>query len=212
MAGALADPAAPGTIGGFPERIGRPMSREDVGGFARARAKAHSTAEYMRGRASRTVADHAVDSDDLHQLLSMLGLDDKAGESVALGSGLAGYVRAVAAAVRVPMYGTGFEISDTATAYVGLRERWSRCPGRDLMLVWGERHGWYVALETEPIEAPVVLAYLGGTDLTPPPEVVAQFVVDVLAGRLMLSIRPVFPVDEHRGELAKRLSRYGSAS
>jgi hypothetical protein len=184
------------------------VSRQDVGGFAKARAKADTNREFIRGRASRTVADHAVDANDLQELLSMLGLEETAPDAPPLGSGLAGYVHAVAARVRVPAHGTGFEISDTITAYVGLNERWSRFPGRDLMLVWGERHGWCIAVETDPTEVPVVLAYLGGADVIPAPDAVARFVAEVLAGRLMLSVRPAFEVHEHRDELAKRLSHY----
>jgi hypothetical protein len=184
------------------------MNRAQGSGFAEARANARVQALNMRGKAYRTVAGHATDAKDLTHLVSMLGLDDQADDTVALVSGLAGYIRAVAVRVHVPPEGTGFEVSDTATGYVGLSESWSRYPDRDVMLVWGERHGWYLALETGPAELPVVLAYLGGSDVVPEPGVVAGFVAEVLAGRLVLSVRPAFPYVSNRDELARRLSSY----
>ncbi|WP_245617441.1 DUF6292 family protein [Amycolatopsis taiwanensis] len=42
----------------------------------------------------------------------------------------------------MPPEATSFEVSDTATAYLGLARRWSARPVDDLMLVWSERHGW----------------------------------------------------------------------
>ena len=53
-------------------------------------------------------------------------------------------------------------MTDTATAYLGLDQRSATRPGHDLMLVWDERLGWYVAVETTPTETPVVIAYLDG--------------------------------------------------
>lgn len=76
-----------------------------------------------------------------------------------LSRGLAGYVRAVAAAVGVPGEGTESEISDTATAYLGLARRSAELPDRDLMLLWSEQVGWHIAVETDPGEEPMVLAY-----------------------------------------------------
>ena len=100
----------------------------------------------------------------------------------AMEQALAGYVRAVAAELGVPAEATGFELSDTATAYLGLTARDQDHPGRDLMLVWTRRDGWYVAVETAPTEPPVVLGHLGGPDTMPGPKAVARFVADVLEG------------------------------
>ncbi|ONI77810.1 hypothetical protein ALI144C_30705 [Actinosynnema sp. ALI-1.44] len=93
--------------------------------------------------------------------------------------GLAGYLRAVADAVGVPDEGTTFEISDTATAYLALARRWPARPGRDLMLVWSERTGWAVSVETDPGEAPITIARLHGDPLSKP-GTVARFVVDAI--------------------------------
>ena len=118
-----------------------------------------------------------------------------------LGQGLAGYVRAVAAEVGVPTEGTGYEVSDTVTAYLGLSDRWA---GRDLMLVWDERLGWYVGVETRPDETQLVLCYLGG-DAVPTPGAVAQFVAETVAGSRNDRLRPVLPLVD-RFTLAKRMA------
>jgi hypothetical protein len=175
--------------------------------FARSRAQAEADAEIMRDRAVRTVTGQAVDAEDLLSLLAMLGLERAYGPS-ALRNGLAGYVRAVAAALGVPSEVTGFEISDTATAYLGLSRRWVLRPSRDLMLVWTEAQGWSVAVETDPAERPAVLGYLGGDEVVPGPHEVARFVTGVVNCRATPSGRPAFGVD--RKELARRLNSYAS--
>jgi hypothetical protein len=98
------------------------------------------------------------------------------------------------------------------TAYLGLAERCPARPGQDLMLVWGEQHGWAVAVETDPFEPPMVLDYFGGDDIVPAPRPVARFVADVIAGRRPVSARPVYPSSRDRLELAGRLKRYATAS
>ncbi|GAA1966781.1 DUF6292 family protein [Amycolatopsis minnesotensis] len=131
--------------------------------------------------------------------------------TAALRPGLAGYLRAVAVAVGVPSDGTSYEISDTATAYLALARRWPRRPGHDLMLEWGERTGWALAVETAPAETAEVLAYLGGGDVVPPPEEVARFVTAVIAGAEFTRDRPAF--DHHdRHALAGRLAHYAARS
>jgi hypothetical protein len=125
-----------------------------------------------------------------------------------LRQGLAGYVRAVAAAVDVPVEGATFEVSDTATAYLALACRWPQRPSQDLMLVWDERNGWMVAVETGPAEEPLVVAYLRGDDVVPEPRVVASFVTDVIAGGRANGPSPVFPTAQGRHGLAQRLARY----
>ncbi|HEY7594481.1 MAG TPA: DUF6292 family protein [Actinophytocola sp.] len=134
----------------------------------------------------------------------MLGLDDGPRGGPALSETLAGYVRQVAAAIGVPADAVGYEVSDTATAYLGLVERLPEHAGRDLMLVWDERLGWYVGVETHPGKTPLVLSYLGG-DAMPPPAVVARFVAEAVAGRRTDMLRPVVqPAD--RVTLARRMA------
>jgi Family of unknown function (DUF6292) len=122
--------------------------------------------------------------------------------------GLAGYLRAVAEAVGVPAEGTTFEISDTATAYLALNRRWPSRPGRDLMLVWSERIGWMVSVETDPGEAPMAIAYVGGSDPLPEPAAVARFVVDALDHRGAGPRPPAVTIETNRVRLANDLARY----
>lgn len=126
-----------------------------------------------------------------------------------LSRGLAGYLHAVAEEIGVPPEGTTFEISDTATAYLALARRWPARPSRDVMLVWSERTGWTVSVETDPDEAPLVVARLGGADPVPEPRVVSQFVTDALTGHeagpgQALTIKP------NRARLAEGLTRYAA--
>ncbi|MFC0430312.1 DUF6292 family protein [Kutzneria buriramensis] len=96
--------------------------------------------------------------------------------------GLASYVHTVAAELRVPRHAVHHEVSELSTAYLALHRRSPVFPELDLMLLWDERHGWSVALETAPADDPVVLAYLGGDVLAETDEV-HRFVEDVIAGR-----------------------------
>ncbi|WP_236794109.1 DUF6292 family protein [Amycolatopsis sp. GM8] len=130
-------------------------------------------------------------------------MDQGVDSTHALSQGLAGYVRAVAAALELPAEGTSFEISDTATAYLALRHA-ARRPGEDLMLVWSERTGWAVAVETAPS---TVLAYFGD-DAVPEPRLVARFVREVLAGRRDPGRRPAFSTSDNRPGLTRRLLPY----
>ena len=185
-----------------------PMSQ-----FAMSRARAQRELTDHRNRAIRTVAGQARDSNEFTGLLSMLGLDvgdgagldDGQGGSPALSQSLAVYVRQVAAAIGVPLDAIGYEVSDTATAYLGLTARSPSHAGRDLMLVWDERLGWYVGVETHPGEPPHVLGYLGG-DTVPPPAAVARFAAEAVDGGRSDLLRPVLPPRD-RLMLAKLMAR-----
>lgn len=182
----------------------RPTPHEDRGTeFAKGRARAQRERTDHRNRAVVTVARQARDRDEFTGLLSMLGLDDGHDGGPALSQSLARYVRSVAAAIGVPIDAVGYEVSDTATAYLGLTERSINDVSRDLMLVWDERLGWYVGVDDPPDETPVVLSYLGG-DTVPPPATVARFVAEVMAGHCADRLLPVqSPVD--RITLAQRM-------
>lgn len=95
--------------------------------------------------------------------------------------GLSRYVHSVAATLRVPRHAVHHEVSELSSAYLALHRRSPAFPELDLMLLWDERHGWSVALETAPADDPVVLAYLGGDALAEADEI-HRFVVDVTAG------------------------------
>lgn len=117
------------------------------------------------------------------------------------------YVRAVAAAVGVPGESATVEISDTATAYLGLPRRWPDRPDHDVMLVWNERRGWSLAVETDPAAASIVLAHQGD-DVVPAPDVVARFVADTAAGGPPGRVPPGPAVAANRRSLAERLRPY----
>jgi hypothetical protein len=134
----------------------------------------------------------------------MFGLDDGQGEVSVLSRSLAGYVQDVADAIGVPSDAVGYEVSDTATAYLGLAGRVPEHANRDLMLVWDERLGWYVGVATHPGETPVVLCHLEG-EAVPLPAVVARFVAEAIAGKRAGRLRSV-PPQAARLTLARRMA------
>ncbi len=140
--------------------------------------------------------------------LSVTNMEHPEPDTRTLERGLGEYVRAVAAAVGVPDESATVEISDTATAYLGLPRRWLGRPDHDVMLVWSERRGWWLAVETRPTEAAIVLAYQGGDDLVPAPDAVARFVADTAAGHHAGRERPVPVAVATRNALAERLRPY----
>ncbi len=137
-------------------------------------------------------------------------MDTRAETAWALGRGLSGYVQAVAAALDVPVEGTSSEISDTATAYLGLADRSAERPGQNLMLVWSEQQGWSVAVETDPAEAPIVIADFGSDDRVPDPRTVARFASEVMAGHRPSRSRPASRAPATREELARQLASYAT--
>jgi len=139
------------------------------------------------------------------QPVSRAGSDDS-GQGSAFGSSLAAYVGRVAVALGIPVEGTMSEVRDTATAYLGLAQRWGGPPARNLMLVWDERFGWCVAVEPAyPGEPPEVIAYCCA-DTVPAPATVARFVTDTIIGRHAIRRRPdATPAD--RAALGRRMSR-----
>lgn len=183
------------------ERGMNPMSE-----FADSRARAEQEQADQRGRAVRTVAQHSRDQQECADLLSMLGLSDVDGASV-LSRSLAGYVKQVAGLVGVPAEAVGHEVSDTATAYLGLADRFTGHPTRDLMLVWDERLGWYIGVEPHAGESTSVLCYLGG-EAVPAPAAVARFVSGFVAGqgegKLM---RPTLPPADRAGLAARMVAQ-----
>ncbi len=172
--------------------------------FVEARARAERERTDQERRAVRTVAGNARDRTEFTALLAMLGLADPTPRPVPLSARLAAYVHQVAATIGVPAEATGYEVTDTATAYLALDQRSPARPDHDLMLVWDERLGWYIAFETIPTEPFAVLAYLDA-DAVPTPLAVAQFVSDTAAGRHLCRIRPVLPPTE-RAVLAEQMA------
>lgn len=160
--------------------------------FLEARTRAEQEWSDQQRRAVRMIAGQAQDRTEFAALLSMLDLGDPALRPVMLGRRLAAYVLQVAFAIGVPAEATGYDVSDLATAYVGV--------DHDLMLRWDERLGWYAT----PANGPAVVAYLDG-DIVPPPATLTRFVADVAAGRCGTRIRPVQPPTD-RDVLAAKLA------
>jgi hypothetical protein len=158
-----------------------------------------------RPRPGRT-ADGAQREPALSVLGSTLTEEQTADDGLrTLALALQTYVHAVADAVGVPHDATMCEVTDTVTAYLALSQRRPEQPEQDLMLVWSERQGWAVAVETKPAESPVLLARLG-EDPVPHPETVARFVTDSIAnpgGRHLAAL----PAPVHRLGLAKRMEQ-----
>jgi hypothetical protein len=89
--------------------------------------------------------------------------------------GLGRYVRVVAEELGIPSEAADHELDEPATAYIPLDQRCANYREFDLMLLWHEEHGWAVAVETDPGDPAVVLAYVGDQVL-PHPAVVAESV------------------------------------
>ncbi len=113
--------------------------------------------------------------------------------------GLTRYVDSVAAALAMPRHAVHHEVSELSSAYLALHRRSPVFPELDLMLLWDERHGWSVALETAPADDPVVLAYLGGDVLAEADEV-HRFVLDVIAGKCPGQLDPPPALDADQAE------------
>ena len=124
-----------------------------------------------------------------------------------LRSALTGYLAAVSAAVGVGEESCTVDLDDPASAYVALDVRLPRHPGRDMALLWDERHGWAFAMETHSGEDLLVLAYLGG-ELVPAPARVRGFVAVVRSAGGTVG-EPVLPdLRADRGELLAWLLRH----
>ncbi|WP_239153914.1 DUF6292 family protein [Amycolatopsis sp. FDAARGOS 1241] len=119
---------------------------------------------------------------------------------------LSGYVAEVSAAVGVGEESCTTDVDPSASVYIALEMRLPRHPERDVALLWDERHGWSVAIETHSGEDLLVVAYVGGA-LVPEPAQLSRF-LDALAG----GARPVLTVPPELGcpedDLLGRLQRY----
>jgi hypothetical protein len=122
---------------------------------------------------------------------------------------LASYARAVASELGVPPVAVTSEISETAAAYVRLGQRSARCPECDLMLVWTQGEGWFVAPEGGPEQQAEPLGYLGGREPLLSPRKVAEFVAALLAREDADNLpAPAFRVEDTERYLARRLRHY----
>jgi hypothetical protein len=115
---------------------------------------------------------------------------------------LAGYLRAVSAAVGVLPGGVGREF-DPPAAYLALSRRYAQAPERDLILVWSAESGWELMLEHAELGPGEVLGRFGAPHVPEPVEV-AHFVDEAVAGRWEGGL----PASGAASDLADLLQRY----
>ncbi len=122
--------------------------------------------------------------------------------------GLGRYVGLVTETLGYTGHAYDAQIEPPASAYIPLDERIPAFPDRDVALLWDERHGWCGAIETASGEDLIVVSYLG-SDVLPPPRVVARFAADLVAGAGPGQAEPhAFRTVDAEDDLAERLAAY----
>ncbi|TDV48753.1 DUF6292 family protein [Actinophytocola oryzae] len=89
---------------------------------------------------------------------------------------LSEYLTDVTTALGIGLESCTVDHDSPVSAYVALDEHLPGYPDRDVALLWDEVHGWSAAVETHSAEDLIVIRYLGGTTIAPPPARVARFV------------------------------------
>ncbi len=120
--------------------------------------------------------------------------------------GLQRYVRRVNE--ELGLQGDAFytQAEPTVSAYIALERRLPDRPDRDVALLWTERHGWALTVETHAGEDLVVAGYLTAEPL-PAPRVVADFAHGLLSGERSPRPEPP-PLFDGEADLAHRLAAY----
>lgn len=95
--------------------------------------------------------------------------------------GLRRYVQLVAEEIGCSGDAFWVQLESPVSAYLPMEDQLPRYPNRDLALLWDERHGWCLAVETASGEDLIVVSYFGHSHV-PPPRVVAAFVAQLLSG------------------------------
>jgi hypothetical protein len=125
--------------------------------------------------------------------------------------GLRRYVRLVAEALDLGATGYCVELEPPVGVYLALDRRLRGFPDRDLALIWDEEQGWAAAMETHSTEDLILLSHLG-TDVLPPPRLVARLVEEVLAEQSAVrGDPPCFRIHTHDDDLPTRLAHYAAA-
>ncbi|MEU0532709.1 DUF6292 family protein [Amycolatopsis tolypomycina] len=112
--------------------------------------------------------------------------------------GLRAYLGEVARALGFGLESCTVDVDVPVSAYVAVDWRLRRFPERDVALLWDEVHGWAVAVEAACGEDMIVLSYLGGDDVLPPPREVVRFLTALRAG-VQVSAGPGSPVLRRAG-------------
>ncbi|WP_410589963.1 DUF6292 family protein [Amycolatopsis sp. lyj-23] len=96
--------------------------------------------------------------------------------------GLRAYLGEVARALGFGLESCTVDVDVPVSAYLAVDWRLRRFPERDVALLWDEVHGWAAAVEAACGEDMIVLSYLGGEDVLPPPDEVVRFLTALRAG------------------------------
>ncbi|MEJ2852129.1 MULTISPECIES: DUF6292 family protein [unclassified Saccharothrix] len=105
------------------------------------------------------------------------------------------YVRLVTAALGLSGECSVVQAERPASVYLAVDGHLPGFPEYDAALVWDERRGWAVAVESGGAQDLVVQERLPG-DVLPPPDVVASWATDVLRGETVP--RPVSDLTQRR--------------
>ncbi|WP_406634270.1 DUF6292 family protein [Amycolatopsis sp. WGS_07] len=89
---------------------------------------------------------------------------------------LRGYLADITRALGIGLESCTIDQDPVLSAYVALDGYLPGYPGRDVALLWDEIRGWAVAVETHSGEDLIVVRYLGGASVAPPPEHLVRFV------------------------------------
>ncbi|MFI9456654.1 DUF6292 family protein [Amycolatopsis sp. NPDC052450] len=104
------------------------------------------------------------------------------------------------------------QLEPIASAYIALERRLPSRPDRDVALLWDERHGWALAVETSSGEDLIVVGYQG-LELLPPPRVVATFAESMYSDEATALLEPPqLGAAEAEDGLALRLAAYAGLS
>lgn len=95
--------------------------------------------------------------------------------------GLRRYVRLVGELLELSGPSSYFQLEPPVTAYLALEGCTPDFPDHDVALLWDENRGWAAAIESQDGSEFITLSYLG-TDVLPPPQFVARFARQFLAG------------------------------
>ncbi|MFL6127032.1 DUF6292 family protein [Actinophytocola sp.] len=85
------------------------------------------------------------------------------------------YLAEVTNALAIGLESCTVDHDTPVSAYIALDERLPAYPDRDVALLWDEVHGWSAAIETHSGEDLIVIRYLGGTTIAPPPTQITRF-------------------------------------
>lgn len=124
--------------------------------------------------------------------------------------GLRQYVAEVATGLGIGVVATWCELADQGSAYLPLDQRIPGRADRDVALVWDERRGWAIGVETNSGEDLLIVAWQGGQPL-PPPHAVVRFAERVLSGRGLGATHPPFAGPDQVRAVRARLASYQPA-